>query len=300
MRWLKWLAFFAFCLSLAAGAAAWKISRAPVNMWVETVPPSAAAYLNGRFVGHTPLALDGIGWGPGVLKLEHPDRAAHRASLWPAQMGNGRADRWRKALLGEPFLCRIELPLRQLGVLEITSDPPGAEAHVDGAWAGITPLRLAGLRPGLHTVRLVRPMYEEVSAEVPVEPDGTARLHRDLVPLILDILQARIVADPTNLHNYVDLAHEHIIRGHHEKAVPLMWKGHELLAEGKATAGFDDERLLIRFYYECFQVIQREFDFPEEGSLQIRQACYDILQAGRKAFPNEQYIANLVRRVRRP
>jgi hypothetical protein len=45
--------------------------------------------------------------------------------------------------------------------LNIASDPPGASVMVDGEGAGVTPLRLAGLAPGEHRIRVAKDGYLE-------------------------------------------------------------------------------------------------------------------------------------------
>ncbi len=68
------------------------------------------------------------------------------------------------------------------GVLEVTSDPPGAEVEIDGTPAGTTPLRRE-LRPGKHQVRLRLAGYlDQAPAWVEVTAAGVTphrvRLHR--------------------------------------------------------------------------------------------------------------------------
>lgn len=298
----RWLIAPLLAVGLVAGTVAGFLARgrAAVRVRLETSPPAASAYLNGEYVGVTPLTVEDIGWGPGVLRLEHRERATWRGVLLAEEMAGSWPKRWRLAAFGGELRKGVELPPRLTASLTVTSSPDAAAVEVDGEPVGTTPLRLENLRPGLRTVRLSLPQHTDAAEEIFVEDGARAALHFDLASEIFSVLRASIEQDPTNLHNYVDLAREHVVRGHHDEAVPLLWKAHELLASGKATAGFQDDRLLVRFYNECFQMLMRGLDYPPENSLPLRKACYEILQAGQKAFPNENNIRNLLRRAERP
>jgi hypothetical protein len=54
------------------------------------------------------------------------------------------------------------------GTLQIESRPSGAGVWLDGAPAGKTPLSLADVRPGTHTVRIEQPGYRPWSTSVSI------------------------------------------------------------------------------------------------------------------------------------
>jgi hypothetical protein len=62
---------------------------------------------------------------------------------------------------------RIAAP-PSLGALKITTRPPGAQVELDGIVVGVTPLALADLTAGRHTVKVSRVGYRSVSREVEV------------------------------------------------------------------------------------------------------------------------------------
>jgi tetratricopeptide (TPR) repeat protein len=69
--------------------------------------------------------------------------------------------------------------------VRITSDPSGAEVHIDdenGPIAGYTPFDSEELPAGVHRVWLVRPDYKTASGEIRVRPGVAATLHMALVP----------------------------------------------------------------------------------------------------------------------
>jgi hypothetical protein len=60
-----------------------------------------------------------------------------------------------------------------MGAIRVTTDPDGAEVHVDGVLRGTSPLTVDSLAQGTHTV-LVRDKSGSVQRTVRVRPDETA------------------------------------------------------------------------------------------------------------------------------
>lgn len=80
-----------------------------------------------------------------------------------------------------PALLRGESGRR--GVLEVVSDPPGAEVEIDGESAGRTPVRREML-PGKHSVRVTRSGYQvQEPAWVEVGPGRVTQHQARLFPL---------------------------------------------------------------------------------------------------------------------
>jgi len=80
-----------------------------------------------------------------------------------------------------PALLRGESGLR--GVLEVVSDPPGAEVEIDGESAGRTPVRRQ-LLPGRHSVRVTRSGYQvQEPTWIEVEPGRVTQHQARLFPV---------------------------------------------------------------------------------------------------------------------
>jgi hypothetical protein len=76
-------------------------------------------------------------------------------------------------------------PKPQPMVVRVTSEPSGAEVHIDdenGPIAGYTPFDSEDLPAGVHRVWLVRTDYKTASGEIRVRPGVAATLHMTLVP----------------------------------------------------------------------------------------------------------------------
>jgi hypothetical protein len=82
------------------------------------------------------------------------------------------------------------------GSIDVTSEPAGAEAYVDGAFAGFTPLRF-GTRPGRHEVEVRLAGYAGARESVLVRPDLTTDLRVVLRP---DQAPSRPTVAPLNAY----------------------------------------------------------------------------------------------------
>lgn len=69
------------------------------------------------------------------------------------------------------------------GRLTITSEPSGAGILVDGEMTGTTPLELADISPGNHTLGIQKDGYQPVIENITVRENETATVGRTLVPL---------------------------------------------------------------------------------------------------------------------
>lgn len=278
---------------IAIVAVAWgtrAVGRRPVPVRIESTPARAAAYLDGKYVGQTPVEIADVGWGPHTLRLERKGSAPHRSALAASEILRSPWDRWATQARGQKIVLRLRLRDVASGALVVTSDPSGASVSVDGKREGQTPLRLDHVRPGERVVRVMMKGYEDAAARPRVDAGKEATVHARLTARILAILEGRVKEEPTNLHHQEDLAHEYLLRGRHKEAVEWLHKGHKLALGGKATAGFEDDRLVRRFYYECSQIVTRDFRYPEKGAKPLRKAAYKILREGADAFPDDRSI----------
>jgi WD40 repeat protein len=68
------------------------------------------------------------------------------------------------------------------GSIEVTSDPAGAAVYIDDEPAGFTPVTIAGITEGEHTITLEAPGYASWTQEVVVVTDETVTLDAELSP----------------------------------------------------------------------------------------------------------------------
>ncbi len=110
------------------------------RLFVESRPSGADVSLDGKGRGQTPAEF-AVDAGTHSLGIS----AAGRQRVEPIVL-----------MGGERLTRSIELrDLRQIGQLEVRSDPPGGEVMIDGRVIGASPV-IADLRPGSHSVRVRR------------------------------------------------------------------------------------------------------------------------------------------------
>jgi sporulation protein YlmC with PRC-barrel domain len=151
---------------------------------IETTPSGAKAYIGNDLIGVTPLSHDKP-VGKYVITLKKPnfrDRVIE-ANIAP----------------DETLEITVELAER-VGSLKITTNPPGAEVHINDAYQGETPLRIEK-KPGAYHVVIKSNRYREVSEEIVVEDNITKNIHRDLEPAIGEF---RIDSDPPHAKVWLD------------------------------------------------------------------------------------------------
>jgi len=78
------------------------------------------------------------------------------------------------------------------GTLEISSDPGGATAYIDGVYAGVTNLVVGNIPPGRHEVRVSRAGYEDYIVWAEVKNKVTTPVHAPLA-LVSEVSGGSIV-----------------------------------------------------------------------------------------------------------
>jgi len=293
LRRAAWV--LALCAALGI-AVAW-VLRGNVNVVVESTPSGSAVYVDDRFQGRTPVVVKDIGLGPHHLTVTQRDRVEHRGVL-QARLLAETFDILKARALRRPLKYHADLKPVATGGLLIRTRPADAEVYLDGRLVGTTPLRLDDVAAGTYNVRLVKKGYETVAARVRVGNETTA-LDRKLPSVMVKVLEARIKEDPGNLHNYVDLAHLHVVHGDHASALDMLQKAEELIKAGKVVSYEDpNERPPeVRFYSECYKIYRRFYRYPQEGSEALRKAAKAFILAGAERDPTDKRLQNLVRAI---
>ena len=117
---------------------AWLAS--PSSVTITSEPSGSAVIVDGATIGVTPIT------------------ANIAAGTHQLQVGN-EAPQTIAVDAGENSLMHVVLARAEaasVGSIDITSSPPGAAVTVDGVARGASPVQVAGLAPGPHTVTLAR------------------------------------------------------------------------------------------------------------------------------------------------
>lgn len=144
---------------------------------VRSTPSGAEVFVNGERRGVTPLALRDLPFGAYAVRVV-------RSGFTPIEQ-RVAIDAGRPARSLEVALTRAvataTVPAAAAdatlpGSLLVESRPAGARVLVDGAEVGVTPVALATVAPGTHTVRIERSGYAPVTTTARVEARTRARV----------------------------------------------------------------------------------------------------------------------------
>lgn len=161
-----------------------------VPAWAEvtfaTSPPGADISVGEELIGQTPFTAE-------ILEGKHPIRlnlAGHK--------------RWQddiNVIANEPMdFSNIVLELAD-AVVFLASDPPRANATVDGEYQGLTPLELA-LTPGKpSTIRLFKQGYKSATREIEVKSGEEKRL---IVTLAAELVEVEFNVTPKDARLFID------------------------------------------------------------------------------------------------
>jgi len=205
-RWLPWAVLTAALLVVGAEVVALRkggplpaavLRRAPAaleGLRIETRPPGASVWMDGRAVGETPLVIKDLRPGAHQVRLSLEGHA-------PAELGF----EVQEGTTAVP-LSFIMPPL--LAPAEIRSDPAAATVSVDNKVIGLTPIQKLSLNPGPHEIRIERtgflPAVKQVEAHPGVKLLVQARLDPAPPDLIL-LPAASPVAPPLTEGMLVEL-----------------------------------------------------------------------------------------------
>lgn len=126
------------------------------SLKVVSVPNGATAILDGKEVGRTPLELNGVSAGDHRLELGLEGFKPLEHTL----------------TVGREKTTELNLVLqRDVKRLRITSVPDGARVWLDDEPVGATPLQLAEVQSGTHSVRVALGGYAVETQQIRVRPD---------------------------------------------------------------------------------------------------------------------------------
>ena len=133
---------------IAAGS-----STATGALLVTTVPEGAVLFLDGENRGVTPVTIPDLPVGSHLLALSSP----------------GYQDLTTPAVVQEGAITGVNITLSSAnGSIYANTTPAGAEISIDGNPAGISPVLVADLVPGNHTLEARKSGYNETRQEVRV------------------------------------------------------------------------------------------------------------------------------------
>lgn len=170
--------------------------EAPVSnagrLLIRSTPSGAEVSVNGVPRGVTPLAVRDLPLATHTVVFTRPGyaRSEQRVALTDARPSRSVEARLvaERATQAPPPATKTPAaaaPARgasraTTGSLLVESRPPAARVTIDGREAGVTPLTLESIAPGVHTVRIERDGYQPWTTTVTIEPGVRARVAASL------------------------------------------------------------------------------------------------------------------------
>ncbi len=170
---------------------------------LRTTPPRATAYVDGHFIGTTPVVEKHLAPGKHVLRVT---KFGHVSLVREIDLHTGRNT------------LKFDLTERPGGILDVSTTPSGAEIFVDGEPGGHTPKTIKELSTGGHHVRLTLVNYLDWMKTVNIEEDKTVKLDVKLKTRTEAVYLEAIKASPKDVILHTDLAHYYITRSEWKKA----------------------------------------------------------------------------------
>jgi hypothetical protein len=153
-------------------------SRAPTaDIEVSSTPAGAAVFLDGVYQGMThsggPLELTGISPGDHTLELTIANYKDYQdtISVAPGQITTIDAVLIPGALSGKS------------GIIQVASDPAGANIFLDNACQGVTPFTLDNVPAGSHSLLIRLTGYNDYTSSLIVAPGQVISVQASLVPV---------------------------------------------------------------------------------------------------------------------
>jgi len=133
---------------------------------VSSSPLGADVYLNGTLIGTTPIEEYPL--VPGTYELEIVKENYESQTI---------------AVTVEPGESKnITVTLSPVkAILEVLSEPPGANVYLNGTLIGTTPIKDYSILPGTYELKVLKDGYQEYSTLITIGPKETKSFHVNLV-----------------------------------------------------------------------------------------------------------------------
>ncbi|ACS33484.1 DUF2341 domain-containing protein [Thermococcus gammatolerans] len=138
----------------------------PASLTIVSSPAEAKVYIDGSYVGTTPIENHNLSSGEHSIKVEKENYEGYSITV---TLKPGQKKTLNVTLIPEE------------GLLNVKSDTPNADVYVNGSYIATTPLSLR-LAPGKYLVEVSKEGYRNYSKVVVLGPNGVVNLSAILVP----------------------------------------------------------------------------------------------------------------------
>jgi serine/threonine protein kinase/WD40 repeat protein len=153
---------------------------------VYTTPSDAEVYVNGDFIGKTPLTDYAISAGTYQVSIRKEDYQEIKEVV----------------AISPGKLTTLNRELKLLpAILTITTTPSGANVYLNGNPIGITPIQNKEVEPGTYTLKIEKSGYQIIQEIITLSPGKSTTINKELIPLPVSVT---INSNPTGAIVYVN------------------------------------------------------------------------------------------------
>jgi len=150
-------------------------------------PSGATVYLNGAYMGKTPLSLDNVISKSHIITVKK----------------TGYNDKTLRLSLSAGGAENLDVLLESLlGSISISSNPSGANIYLDGTFKGTTPTTLSNVPTGSHVIKITKSGYNDISKSVTVSSSQTTYISENLENIIISHPTAAVTEEQTSSPTY--------------------------------------------------------------------------------------------------
>jgi len=149
-------------------------------------PSDASVYLDGAYKGKTPLSLDNVISKSYTIIVK---KSGYNSKTLSLSLSVGGAE-------------NLDVLLESLsGSISISSNPSGSNVYLDSSFKGTTPLTIPNVPIGLHTIKLTKSGYNDISKTVTVSSGQTTTVSESLNSRSGSI---KVTSNPSGANIYLD------------------------------------------------------------------------------------------------
>lgn len=131
------------------------------SLHIDTTPARGAVYLDGQYLGKTPLRYSYLIPGKYEMVVKQDGFEAFHA---PVQVQTG-----------DTFKGKYDLvPANGIGTIEVSSDPPGAKIYLDADYKGLTPKTLENVPAGNYRLHVIMPEKGEAFRNITIDEKNSS------------------------------------------------------------------------------------------------------------------------------
>lgn len=131
------------------------------SLHIDTAPARGAVYLDGQYLGKTPLRYSYLIPGKYDMVIKQDGFESFRALV--------------VVQTGDTFTGKYDLvPAKGIGSVEVNSEPQGAKIYLDADYKGLTPKTLSNIPSGNYRLHVIYPGKGEVFRNITINENNTS------------------------------------------------------------------------------------------------------------------------------